>query len=437
MQSSAGAAASSSSPPSRSSPDGCYPTPPPSGAYLQNSHEPCFRIAWVARITTGESEEPSPLVLIQTKWDRGGLNSDPKDKDSCRESEVLLSLPALKESVYRRRDGVFVPLQKSRDRSTPRLPIPSELCLRATQRSNFNTTPEWHMNTHLTHHHDHAVITLDGDVDWPNCRSLLHSIGAAVDYYGYQLVEIQVGSPGGNGRPLRQLLDALDSYRAKGVRFRTCVPSHASSAGAILVALGDDRVAAPGARLLFHGSRVYRRGQLGARECDDLRAALLRSDDEVIQRLVERAFSRPDTVPVHGAESSDRDVLEGMCIGAPPDPENTAPARVHTLAIALGSTVDEAITGNDRESMAGLFRRLFEIDKPISGPLAKTLRLVDRVGDLTAGTAAGPDSFSSAVPDEIPFASPAGDIARETLLRHVLVVGGDAGRRRDFVWLRS
>ena len=111
-------------------------------AYLRNSHEPCFRIAWVARITTGESEEPSPLVLIQTKWDRGRLNSDPKDKDSCRESEVLLSLPPLKESVYRRRDGVFVPLQKSRDRSTPRLPIPSELCLRATQRSNFNTTPE-------------------------------------------------------------------------------------------------------------------------------------------------------------------------------------------------------------------------------------------------------------------------------------------------------
>ena len=283
------------------------------------------------------------------------------------------------------------------------------------------------MNTHLTHHHDHVVITLDGDVDWPNCRSLLHSIGAAVDYYGYQLVEIHVASPGGNGRPLRQILDALDSYRAKGVRFRTCVPSHASSAGAILVALGDDRVAAPAARLLFHGSRVYRRGQLSARECDDLRAALLRSDDEVIQRLVERAFSRPDTVPVHGAESSDRDVLEGMCIGAPPDPENTAPVRVHTLAIALGSTVDEAITGNDRESMAGLFRRLFEIDKPISGQLAKTLRLVDRVGDLTAGTAVGPDSFSSVVPDEIPFASPAGDIARETLLRHVLVLGGDAG----------
>ena len=282
------------------------------------------------------------------------------------------------------------------------------------------------MNMHITHHHHHAVITLEGDVDWPNARTLLHSIGVAVDYYGYQLVEIQVASPGGNGRPLRQILDAFDTYRAKGVRFRTCVPSHASSAGAILVALGDDRVAAPDARLLFHGSRVYRRGELTARECDDLRTALVRSDDNVVRRLVDRAFSGARTEPEHGAQSSDRHVLEGMCIGAPPDPENTAPARVQTLAIALGSTVDEAVTGNDRQSLSGLYRRLFELDKPISGQLAKTLRLVDWVADSDSASVGAPNISSFPTPEGIPFVSPAGEIARETLLRHVLVVGGDS-----------
>ena len=279
---------------------------------------------------------------------------------------------------------------------------------------------------HIIHHYDHAVVTLDGDVDWPNARALLHSIGLAVDYYGYQFVEIHVASPGGNGRPLRHILDRLDMYRAKGVRFRIRVLSNAASAGAILVALGDDRVAASGARLLFHSSSVYRRGQLNAQECDDLRAALLRSDDELIRRLVERAFSGARTDPEHGALSSDRDVLEGMCIGAPPDPENTAPARIQTLAIALGSTVDDAIAGHDRKSLTGLYRRLFQIDKPISGRLAKTLRLVDRVGDADSGSPAGPHIPSFRTSEGTPFASPAGELPPETLLRHFLVVGGDS-----------
>ena len=283
------------------------------------------------------------------------------------------------------------------------------------------------MNLHITHQHDYAVIVLGGDVDWSNCRALLDTIGAAVDYYGYQIVEIQVDSPGGNGRPFRQLLDGLDTYRAKGVRFRTVVRSNAASAGAILVALGDERVASPGARLLFHSSWIYRRGQLTARECADLHARLSRSDDKVIRRLVDWAFAAPFAEPVHGAEPSDRDVLERLCIGAVPDPEDTAPARIQTLAAALGFTVDEALDSNDRESLAKLYARLFQIDRPISGKLARTLRLVDWVGNSNAGSALGPDSSSFDVPEGIPFASPGGKLAPETLLRHVLVLGDHAG----------
>ena len=283
------------------------------------------------------------------------------------------------------------------------------------------------MNLHITHHHDHAVIVLGGDVDWSSCRTLLDSIGAAVDYYGYQVVEIQVESPGGNGRPFRQLLDGLDAYRAQGVRFRTVVRSNASSAGAILVALGDERVASPSARLLFHSSWIYRRGQLTAQECADLHARLSGSDDKVLHKLVKRAFAGPFTDPVHGAEPSDREVLERLCIGAVLDPEDTAPVRIQNLATALGFTVEEAIEANDRESITRLYRRLFEIDNPISARLAKTLRLVDRVGDSNAGSALGPDSSSFDVPEGIPFASPGGMLAPETLLRHVLVLGDHAG----------
>ena len=127
-------------------------------------------------------------------------------------------------------------------------------------------------------------------------------------------------------------------HRTAGVRFRTSVLTHAASAAAILVALGDERIAAPGASLLFHGSRVYRRGQMSARDCSELNAVLSRSDDELIRRLVTRALAGPLTPAEHGAKRSDRQVLEGLCLGPPPDPSDTAPARLQTLASALGQT---------------------------------------------------------------------------------------------------
>ena len=287
------------------------------------------------------------------------------------------------------------------------------------------------MNPHIVHRHNHAVVVLDGDVDKASCRALLDAIGTAVDYYGYRLVEIQIDSPGGNGRPLKHLLDRLDLYRVQGVRFRTSALSIASSAGAVLVALGDERVAAPGSRLLFHGSWLYRRGQLTARDCAGLHARLSRSDDKLLYRLVDRAFAGPVTAPVHGAQTSDRKVLEQLCADAELDPKATDPDRVQTLAATLGQTVDEAIKGDDRETISKLYRRLIQFDRPISGSLAKTLHLVDLVIDSDAGSAVGIGNPGFVLADGIPFASPTGELAPETLLRHVLVLGDDAGAATD------
>ena len=278
------------------------------------------------------------------------------------------------------------------------------------------------MTLPLTHHHDRAVITLDGDVDAPSCRVVIDAIATAVEYYGYSVVEIEIESPGGNGRPLKHLLDRIETYRTAGVRFRTSVLTHAASAAAILVALGDERIAALGASLLFHGSRVYRRGQLSARDCSELNAALSRSDDELIRRLVTRALAGPLTPAEHGAKRSDRQVLEGLCLGAPPDPSDTAPARLQTLASALGQTVDEAISEQDGTSLTHLYARLFELDRPISPQLARTLGLLDQV---VGPGHASPPLVASHCPGATPFASPAGEIARETLIRHVLVMGDD------------
>ena len=100
----------------------------------------CFRIAWVARITTGVPEEPGPILLIQTAWTRDVPESGAHHDDPCRASEVLLALPPLKDRIYATRDGVFVALVKPLDGPTPRLPVPAELCQRPTRRSSSEGT---------------------------------------------------------------------------------------------------------------------------------------------------------------------------------------------------------------------------------------------------------------------------------------------------------
>ena len=108
------------------------PDPATFRAYLRDAQGSCFRIAWVTRITTGESPDSGPILLLQTEWTGNGQRSGPGDEDPCTASEVLLSLPPLTESVYRRQDSLLVPRNESRNRPPLRLPIPSELCVPPT-----------------------------------------------------------------------------------------------------------------------------------------------------------------------------------------------------------------------------------------------------------------------------------------------------------------
>ena len=95
---------------------------------------PCFRIAWVARITTGASGELGPMLLVQTEWTRDGARPGPGRGDACTATNVLLRLPPTPESLYRHQDGSFVPLRDLASRPRPRLPVPAQLCLPPTKR---------------------------------------------------------------------------------------------------------------------------------------------------------------------------------------------------------------------------------------------------------------------------------------------------------------
>ena len=283
------------------------------------------------------------------------------------------------------------------------------------------------MTDFVIHHRDHASVLLDGDLDWPKVHDLVHAIETAVEFYLYGLVEIRVRSAGGSNEPLRHILERLRVWREQGVRFQTRAVGRTSSAAALLVALGDERVVDPGVPLLFHGASMYRRGDLTAAECGALHSKLLKANERIISRLVDRAIAGPLIEVEHGAEPSDREVAEALCVGAAPDPGGTAPARVQTLATALGQTVDEAVRERDRKTLAHIYQRLFEIDRPVSGKLARTLRLVDRVGTPDAGARGNLDHLSITVPASPGLYLSADGLPREALLRHVLVLGDDTG----------
>ena len=212
---------------------------------------------------------------------------------------------------------------------------------------------------------------------------------------------------------------------SSGVRLRTRALGRTSSGAALLVALGDERLAERAATLRFHGASMYRNGDVSAPVAAALHDKLTRANDRMLRRLVDRVLEGPHVPGEYLARETDREVLEGLCMGARPDPDGTSPARLQMLACALGQTVDTAIGDGDRKSLAHIYGRLFQIDRPISPELAATLGLLDRAVMIDSSASLVHDTVPSCPSVPIPFASPTGELARETLIRHILVLGDD------------
>ena len=282
------------------------------------------------------------------------------------------------------------------------------------------------MNARVSHHRDHASVLLDGDLDWPLVHDVVRAIEDAVDHYCYACIELRIRSPGGSNEVLGYLLERMDAWRGRGVRFRTRALGRTSSAAALLVALGDERLADAGATLRFHGASTYREGDVNAQAAAALHDKLARANDRMVRRLVDRLLEGPHVLGEAGAQAMDREVLEALCADAAPDPGGTARARLQVLAELLGTTVDTAVVERDRTSLARIYGRILQLDRPLSPKLAATLGLLDRAVARESSASLVHDAAPSGTAGSIPFASPDGYIARETLTRHVLVLGDDA-----------
>ena len=271
--------------------------------------------------------------------------------------------------------------------------------------------------------HDHAVVLFSGDVDWASICQLTDLVDTLVERHFHTRIELVIASPGGVVAALDHYLECAGRWRARGVRLRTRVVSHAFSAAAVMLSLGDERVAERGARLLYHPARVHDAGPITARESTEMHDALRRIDDATVTRLVARVLDGGACVRVpYGAEPSDRRVLDALAAdvagGAKP------PRRLGALARLVGQAVTRAVQAGDRETLGALYRRLAEPDRAISATLALTLRLVDRVGaDEAAERRGGEERPGLTVAQWRALYPPHGTVPRALLTRHTLVLG--------------
>ena len=240
--------------------------------------------------------------------------------------------------------------------------------------------------------------------------------------YFYDEIEfVIVAASGGHIGVLRHLNDALARWRAAGVHIRTRVVASAESAAALMLSLGDERIAEPGATLLYHAVRIPEVTQLTAHGCAALGMNLERIDELWIAQLVERALGNRGPREYYECGPEDESVLRNL-LGAKARGRR-AKRRVGDLARALERRVESAVAQGDRNRLARLYRRLFEMDIYISAQVAYVLRLVDRIGTApaTATQATGPVGLT--IPEWKSLHPPDGAIPRAVLTRHTLILG--------------
>ena len=271
------------------------------------------------------------------------------------------------------------------------------------------------------HRHEQVAVHLTGVLTWPAAMEFVDTVDGLVERYFYHRIEVLVSSPGGLTAALDHIVRALERWRAQGVVVDTRVVDEAASAAALLVALGDERVAEPDARLLFHTSRIVDAGHITAQASSHIRSALTRVDRTLIERLVTRAL-RTTVAPAHRADPGDQQVLERLAAAA--CPRATIPPRsMRALTRTLGRTVDDAVRHRDRKTLARLYRALAETDSFVSAPLARTLRLVDHVGTAPARPRRHCARAGLTVPEWAALYPPDGTVPRELLTRHTLALG--------------
>ena len=295
------------------------------------------------------------------------------------------------------------------------------------------------MTLTYSHRHDHAAVTFSGELTWDACIDLVDVVDTMIERYFYRQVELVITSHGGLTAALDYLHDAIKRWSSQGVHLRTRVISQAGSAAAVLLSLGHERVAEPGARLFYHLARIRDAGDITAHATTQIQSVLARIDDRLIAFLVDRAMRDPGAVRPHQAHATDREVLTRLLTTISAPGREKRRRSVRDLARVLGRTVQDAVRTGDRDTLTRLYRALAETELAISAKLARTLHLIDRIGPRDARPDGLPGAPGLTVPQWRELYRPSGAVPREVLTRHTLVLGRRAPARPSppsFRWSR-
>ena len=242
----------------------------------------------------------------------------------------------------------------------------------------------------------------------------------------YDCVHLEIASPGGAETALSYWLDAAEELRGDGLRIVTRGLTVVGSAAALILSLGDWREAKRNARLLYHGARIDGSQPLTAEAAAHQAGWMGRLDGDMAAGLAARALEAPARELGAGALSfEDRLVADHLANGVDWPERSAAEAAGEPaggLALSRLRRLVAWCAEGPAERFAALYRRLLRLDRTISPALALELALIDRIADGRGGS--GPERPEDAF--RVPQWSalfPSGEVSREALCRHVLVLG--------------
>ena len=273
---------------------------------------------------------------------------------------------------------------------------------------------------------DHAAVTLVSEITDEAVIELAAAMRHLRRGCFYDWAHLEIASPGGTETALTHWLAVADDLRAGGLRIVTRGLTSVGSAAAVMLSLGDLREAGRNTRLHYHGMRIVGGDALTAQGAAYHAELMERTDRDILARLAERALEAS-----RGGPAAWEMAIEDRLVAGSLASHVDWPGRDES-ATAGGNAGDAALSRlrrlvawcaeGPRERFVALYGRLLRLDQTISAALALELALIDRIVDGRRDGQPERPKAAFRVPQWSAL-FPSGEVARDALCRHVLVLG--------------
>ena len=271
---------------------------------------------------------------------------------------------------------------------------------------------------------DRAIVTVAGVIEEMMMLKLTNLLQSLHQDLFYKRIELEISSPGGSTVALDHCIEIMERLRQQGVIFTTRALMSTSSAAALLVSLGDVRQTTRTTTFLYHKTRVTHADAVTARKATEILERTHQLDERYLNLLVQRAKNREreygQDLPVTDFDDTDWPVIHHLLVNAGNVRYRNVREDHDKTLQELREYMNECLVEDSKLNQ--LYQTLFDLDRPISAALAIELRLVDGFVDNDGlRTDTGEDGLY--VPEWTSLYPPAGQVGRNVLCRHTLILG--------------